>query len=63
MNQPGERLTKFANSWRQLKASPEVVRLVKYGYSIKFVKKPPLSKPEIEFATTATPEKMKIIRR
>ena len=55
-------LSSFAASWEQLKASPEIIKLVKYGHEIKFDTKPKLTKPLARNATILPPDQMNIIR-
>ena len=62
-DRPGERLAHHADSWEDLKASPEVVKLIRYGHKISFHKKPPLSEPKPEFATTAPLKQLDVIRK
>ena len=60
---PGERLTKFANVWEELKASPEVTKIVRFGHKIIFESKPPVSLPSSKVETKLPSETMKIIKR
>ena len=62
-DRPGERLAHHADSWEDLKASPEVVKLIRYRHKISFHKKPPLSEPKPEFATTAPLKQLDVIRK
>ena len=50
---PGDRVKQFSDIWRNFRASPEIYRLVKYGYKIKFLKgsKPLVSTPDWKKAT------------
>ena len=59
---PGERLARFEKVWRELKASPDIVNLVRHGHRIRFLKKPPLSGPNYDMETKLPPVKMKVIR-
>ena len=45
---PGNWLKQFSEVWRNFRASPEIYRLIKFGYKIKFIKgsKPPVSTPD-----------------
>ena len=52
-------LSSSAASWEQLRASPEIIKLVKYGHEIKFDIKPSLTK--IEYATILSPNKMDVV--
>ena len=45
MNIPGERLTYFVKIWEDLKASPEVISILRHGHEIEFKSKPSLSLP------------------
>ena len=62
---PGERLKMFAPVWARLKASPEIVQLVKYGHRIVFLPgmKPKLSGPDWSKATKLPKHQMEVIRR
>ena len=55
-------LSSFAASWEQLRASPEIIKLVKYGHEIKFDIKPCLTRPKFEYATILSPDKMDVVR-
>ena len=43
MNIPGQRLSSFVNIWENLRASPEVVKILKHGHEIEFKSRPLLS--------------------
>ena len=63
MNIPGERLTAFADIWEDLKASPEVVNILRHGHKIEFKSRPMLSLPTKRHETKLSPEAMKVSRR
>ena len=60
---PGERLSKFSNVWQDFKASPEVVKLLKFGHKIKFETQPKLSLPQVSHETKLSPVAMKVIKK
>ena len=55
----------FSEVWRNFRASPEIYRLVKYGYKIKILKgsKPPVSTPDWKKATKRPKSQLKVIRK
>ena len=56
-------LSSFSTAWESLSASPEIVRIVKYGHEIKFDEKPVLTKPLGKFSTKLPEEQMVVIRK
>ena len=63
LEKPGERLWRFRDNWDDMKASPELQDLIKIGYRIPFVKKPPLSEPSKALSTIPLPEQVELVRR
>ena len=63
LDKPGERLRRFQDNWEDMKASPELLDLIKIGYRIPFVKKPPLSEPSKAFSTIPLPAQVELVRR
>ena len=60
---PGDRLRKFASVWRSLKASPELVSMLRFGHRMDFIKYgPKLVKPDWKKATKLPPAQMMVIR-
>ena len=64
-SKPGERLKPFAPVWARLRASPEIVQMVKYGHKIEFLPgpKPKLGKPDWSMATKLPRQQMVVIRK
>ena len=60
---PGERLSQFSNVWKDFKASPEVVKLLKFGHKIKFETQPRLSLPQASHETKLSSVAMKVIKK
>ena len=56
-------LSSFSTAWEALSASPEIVRIVKYGHEVKFDEKPVLTKPLKKFSTKLPEEQMDVIRK
>ena len=63
LDKPGERLRRFQDNWEAMKASPELMDIIKIGYKIPFLKKPPLSEPQKAFSTIPLPEQVELVRR
>ena len=61
---PGERLKLFAPVWARLRASPEIVQLVKFGHRIVFLpgQKPELGGPDWSKATKLPKHQMVVIK-
>ena len=60
---PGGRLRQFESVWRSLRASPDIVSMVRHGHRIEFLGRgPKLSKPDRKMATELSPSKMKVIK-
>ena len=62
-DKPGERLMRFQDNWEAMKASPELMDIVRIGYKIPFWKKPPLSEPKKAFTTVPLPKQVELVRR
>ena len=64
-SKPGERLKPFAPVWARLRASPEIVQLVKYGHKIEFLPgpKPKLGKPDWSMATKLPRQRWLLLER
>ena len=63
MEKPGERLSHFAGEWEALKASPQIMSILRHGHKFKFKNKPPLSDPLPSHETKVSPASTQIIRR
>ena len=63
MNIPGERLSSFVEIWKNLKASPEVLNILKNGHEIEFKSRPALSLPMKSHETILSAQAMKITRK
>ena len=60
---PVGRLRQFESVWRSLRASPDIVSMVRHGHRIEFLGRgPKLSKPDSKMATELSPSKMKVIK-
>lgn len=63
MDIPGERLSKFVGVWEDLKASPQITNILKFGHKFKFDKLPPLSEPLPSHVTRLSPAVATVIRK
>ena len=63
MEKPGEHLTEVAGEWEALKASPQIMSIIKHGYKFKFENKPQLSDPLPIHETKMSPLNATIIRK
>ena len=61
---PGQRLSYFAEKWKQAGADPALVHLVQHGHKIKFeYGTPQLTKPRKEFETKLDEGAMNVVRK
>ena len=58
----GERLAGFANVWQEMRATPEMVNMIRTGYRLEFLKavRPKLSRPTRMKETKLPKDQMKI---